>query len=219
MQYVKQITGISFKLLILLMAFSISAIAEEQTPEPVLSLAQQAMKAELENQASKAKTKLNKKRLSEIYLFYEENEFLPVWTTSDGISQKANSVIDILSRAEEHALDPADYAIAALQNTPKAGDDAIRAAYEVRFSMSLVAFAQHLNAGRVNPKTVTRENVIYPEAISALKILQQTKSTGNVVAYLRLLAPHTPRYERLRLAMAAYKNLAASGGWETLEAG
>ncbi|MEM9332802.1 MAG: L,D-transpeptidase family protein, partial [Pseudomonadota bacterium] len=47
----------------------------------------------------------------------------------------------------------------------------------------------------------------------------QTKSTGNVVAYLRLLAPHTPRYERLRLAMAAYKNLAASGGWETLEAG
>ncbi|MEM9278566.1 MAG: L,D-transpeptidase family protein [Pseudomonadota bacterium] len=190
-----------------------------ETAEVVLSPLQQAIKSELKTQISSTPSKFAKKRIAAISDYYEQNGFSSLWLKDNQVSDRAAAIVRSIERAEEHALYPADYAVTALQQAPDPADTSALAAYEIRLARSLVAFAQHLNAGRVSPKTVTRENVIYPEAIAAEKILQDATSTSNVVAYLRLLAPHTPRYERLRLALASYRSLAQQGGWEQIAEG
>ncbi len=84
---------------------------------------------------------------------------------------------------------------------------------EVHLTTAAVSYAQHMNAGRVNPSEVKKEIVIYPKAISPDTILDGIRKTQNLKAYLRLLAPHTQRYERLRQALAAYRRIEAAGGF------
>ncbi|MGI9351463.1 MAG: L,D-transpeptidase family protein [Rhizobiaceae bacterium] len=200
-------------------AYPQSSQNSETVEQPVLSHQQLAVQSELEDQLNIATTKTTRQRLSAILDYYDQNDYKPVWSDSNGITKRGDSIVSTISNAGEHALDPADYRISELNAAPDPANPEAVAKYDIRFSRSLVAFAQHLNAGRLSPKTVSRENVIYPEAISPQKILQQASTTINSAAYLRLLAPRTPRYERLRLALTAYRRLASDGGWGTIPDG
>ncbi len=93
------------------------------------------------------------------------------------------------------------------------------AQFEIDLTASVVAFAQHLNAGRVNPRAINREQVRFPVAVAPDTILASMRKTAQPKVYLRLLAPHTPRYERLRQALAGFRAIAANGGYSTVPEG
>ena len=179
----------------------------------------EAVKSAFEELIGSANSKSDKRRLAEVSEFYKKNRYKLLWVRNGKVTKQAKTFRQTIARAHEHALDPFDYNPLDIDIDPNPKDAKAIARFDVIFSQSLVAFAQHLNAGRLNPKTVTRENVIYPEAISAARILKEARSTKNATAYLRLLAPHTPRYERLRIALAHYRGLAQRGGWPSVPKG
>ncbi len=179
----------------------------------------QAVISTIEQLVASENNKSDKQRLLKISEIYKKNNYRLLWVKNGKVTKQALVFRKIISCAHEHGLDPFDYNPLEIDINPKAGDTKAAARFDVVFSQSLVAFAQHLNAGRLNPKTVSRENVIYPKALSAERILKQARSTKNPAAYLRLLAPHTPRYERLRIALAHYRGLASRGGWPTIPKG
>ncbi len=158
-------------------------------------------------------------RLEAVSSYYAKTGYAPIWIAGDKPSQKAVTAVEALVNAREHGLDPADYEAEALFQKVNTHSGQDLADLEVHLTRSMVAYAQHLNAGRVNPRQVSRETIVYPEALNVEAILSAIRKTGNIQVYLRLLAPHTPRYERLRLALADYKRIAADGGWPAVSKG
>ena len=196
-----------------------SQTSQEQTTVVEFTPLQTAVKVALDGQLGKAKDSVDKKRRVSIGKFYESRDFQPVWVENNVLGERGKAIIEKLSHAAEHALDPAEYDLDVLAAAADFSDPKKAAEFDVVLSHALVAYGQHLNAGRINPTSVNRENVIYPDAISPEHILQQASSTGSIVAYLRLLAPRTPRYERLRIALQNYRDLARAGGWEMIAEG
>ena len=203
-------------------ATSIPAYAEAETDLAVIEQVGDiaiAVQQELDARIESASSEALRQRLIEVRAFYEVRDFESIWIEDGKPSIYAREFVDALLRAKEDGLDPDDYDADELFQKLHVGNVTTIADLEIHLSTSLVSFAQHLNAGRLDPERVTQENVIYPAAISAERVLDQISSTGNIKVYLRLLAPHTPRYERLRAALANYRRIAANGGWPEFPGG
>ncbi len=161
----------------------------------------------------------NAERFEGIVAYYRKNNFKPVWINNLLPTQKARDVVEILRNASDHGLQPEDYDAEALYQKLGARNQETLADLEIQLSRSVVAYAQHLNAGRLNPQSVNQEIVVFPKVVASGTILEKLSATSRIQVYLRLLAPHTPRYERLRTAMLKYKTIARNGGWTTIEEG
>ena len=203
-------------------ATPIPVYAQEQTDLAIIEQVGDiaiAVQQELDARIESASSEALRQRLIEVRAFYEIRDFESIWIEDGKPSIYAREFVDALLRAKEDGLDPDDYDADELFQKLHVGNVTTIADLEIHLSTSLVSFAQHLNAGRLDPERVTQENVIYPAAISAERVLDQISSTGNIKVYLRLLAPHTPRYERLRAALATYRRIAANGGWPEFPGG
>lgn len=187
---------------------------------PALALAQALpIQAEIDRVIAETQGKQLQKRLADMRAHYEANAWTPVWIEGGKPSQKAWQAIDALAKANEDGLRSSDYGAEELARKFSANTPQQLADLEIHLSTAAISFAQHLSAGRVTPKEVNRELVRYPKAIETGVVLDSFRRTGNVKAYLRLLAPHTGRYERLRAALAAYRAIEARGGWSTVPEG
>jgi murein L,D-transpeptidase YcbB/YkuD len=197
-------------LLLAIAAFAMPIAAMAQAL-PIQQTLQQFI-AEARNEAAAA-------RLKEIEAHYALNEYTPIWISGGAVSPKAMQVIDALNLAYEDGLDPADYHALDLLEESAGETPQELAQFEIDLTASVVAFAQHLNAGRVNPRAINKEQVRFPVAVAPDAILSNLRKTNQPKVYLRLLAPHTPRYERLRQALAAFRAIAANGGYSTVAEG
>ncbi len=158
-------------------------------------------------------------RLKEIDAHYALNAYTPIWITGGAVNDKAMQVVDALNRAYEDGLDPADYHALDLLEESAAETPQEMAQFEVDLTASAVAYAQHMNAGRVNPRAINKEQVRFPTVVAPDVILSSLRKTQQAKVYLRLLAPHTPRYERLRQALVTYRAIEANGGYSSVAEG
>jgi murein L,D-transpeptidase YcbB/YkuD len=166
-----------------------------------------------------AKGEAAKQRLSQIDANYAAAGYAPIWVGEGTINANARQMVDALNLAFEDGLDPADYGANGLLAKMAASDPAALAAFEVELSIAAVAFSQHMNAGRVNPRDINRELLKFPKVVATDTVLSSLRKTKQVKAYLRLLAPHTARYERLRQALAAYRRIEKQGGFSVVADG
>ena len=178
-----------------------------------------SIKAELNRALAAAKSDSLKQRLKDIDAYYASAAYSPIWVSGNKPNAKAEEMVDALNLSYEDGLHPEDYDSFDLFAKMGATDAAGLADLEVHLTTAAVSYAQHMNAGRLSPRNINRENVIYPESVSASTILSNLRKTRSVKAYMRLLAPHTPRYQRLRNALAAYRRIEANGGWTKIPGG
>jgi L,D-transpeptidase YcbB len=193
--------------------------AVEIPAQPSLSPQQLAIQAELVARAAAASSDALKKRLAGIVAHYEASDFEPIWLDETKPSEKAEQMVEILNLSYEDGLHPADYDSFDLFAKLGATGETDLAELEIHLSTAAVSYAQHMHSGRLNPNSVNREIVIYPGQIGADTILGDLRKTTSLPAYFRLLAPHTPRYQRLRTALADYRRMEARGGWTVIPDG
>jgi L,D-transpeptidase YcbB len=177
------------------------------------------IKEVLQVEIAEATSEARKLRLQEIEAHYAANDYTPVWLNGGIPNPKSEQMLDALALAYEDGLDPADYEAMELLEMSGMTDPEDMAHFEVQLSMAAVSFGQHLNAGRVNPRNISRELVIFPKAVAPDAILTNLRKTTQAKVYMRLLAPHTQRYERLRQALAAYRRIEENGGFSTVPDG
>ncbi len=166
-----------------------------------------------------AGSKAVRKRLEAIRTWYTASNHTPIWIKSGTPSAKARALLKVLQSAREEALEPSDYNAEKLARLFEDGSPEGQAKLEVGLSRSLVAYGQHLNAGRVQPKAVNREIVIYPKAVITDAIMFAAVQSGDLSKTLRSLAPKTVRYARMRDHLATLRSIAANGGWVVLPKG
>lgn len=188
----------------------------EATPLPPLNA---AIRQELSATFQKADSRSQNSRIEAIRSHYRDATYQPIWFDANQVSKKAVEALEMLISAHNDGLHSPDYNIDGLLAFQDDGSIANRAQFEVALTKSLIAYGQHMNSGRLDPRKVNREIVIYPQKMAPGTLLGNLRNTGNIKAFLRLLAPLTPRYERLRSALAAFRRLEANGGWTPIPEG
>lgn len=160
-----------------------------------------------------------RERAEQISAWYERRDYMPLWL-QDGLPTKASEeVIFVLLRADKDGLFPHDYRadvmFPKLDQEGKAG----LADFEISLSEAVVRYGQHLRSGRVEPNAINRELVLYPEEISADRLLQHLAESDDLTATLRDFSPNTARYDRMRDLLQRLFVARAMGGWTQIPEG
>ena len=125
---------------------------------------------------------------------YTKRDFQPIWS-----EERVAALRRALDDAPSHGIDAAPLPPA----SPKAADR------ELLLTDAFLRYAAALARGRVAPGDFESDWRIAAPAFDPAKLLEAA-TTGDIVKLLADLAPHEAAYERLRLALAHYRELAKS---------
>jgi murein L,D-transpeptidase YcbB/YkuD len=161
--------------------------------------------------------------------FYGRRDYRPVWSTSVGPSRQAAALIAAIPALAAEGLDTRRYSVerlAALAREVKDtssfdGADAQRrlADLDVELTFIYLSLAADLAAGSLQPEKLGVEwSVKRPAAgpgayESSLQQALGAKTPGEMLKNLRAMAPRHDGYQRLTQGLAAYRAIAARGGW------
>jgi len=193
---------------------------ETEVALPPLTDLEKAIKERIENdQGTAGAGNTGDQQLVALYTYYDGRRYKPIWVTANGANTKALDFVDALFNSETDALYPEDYHIDVL--SPMLNGKTLQelANLEVELSKTLLVFGEHLSAGRVEPNKINREISMFPVAADPSRILNGADTAENIETLLARLAPQTPNYARLKVALQEYRDKAAHGGWAEFPAG
>lgn len=155
---------------------------------------------------------------------YRERNFLPVWFTESGPVAEVDAVLGFLRTAESEGLRPEFYrtreieaALSALSVEEGGGPEPGEVAkVDLMLSTAFLGYSLDLLTGRVNPATIDGE---WSGSSRDFPDLLRNIGSGSMQETLQTLLPKHEAYTRLKLALASYRRIAASGGWRTVPGG
>ena len=160
-----------------------------------------------------------------VVAMYQRTGGLPLWFDSTGGDGRMPALARAIADAPAHALpvsaarvDSLRAAIVAARDT-SAGEVERVASADVRLSEAFAELAADLLSGQVDPRTATRGWYINSRRSEVDSLTVQLATTAPSDSLFALLAPEDPVYDELRLQLAAYRAIAAAGGWGTVPAG
>ncbi|WP_342641259.1 L,D-transpeptidase family protein [Rhodoligotrophos ferricapiens] len=159
------------------------------------------------------------KRLFDVFTYYQERDFKPLWVRDSGPKAKARDFLDILRAAEEDGLDPRNYRIGEISARMDAKDPKGLAALDLLLSRAFIDYGNDLTVGRVVPDQIGKDTHIKPIGPGALSLLDGAEQAEDIGPYVDSLAPQSANYARLKEALALYRDIAHRGGWPKIAAG
>ncbi|MFC7333873.1 L,D-transpeptidase family protein [Rhodocista pekingensis] len=158
--------------------------------------------------------------LMQLGRFYDGRASAPVWIENGRPSPRAHLLYAALAAAAEDGLDPRRYGVQRLGALLEHGDspDAL-AELEVLLSRGALLFGRDLAAGRLDPSRIDPELIVERQEPDPQELLRRVAEAADPGGTVRAMAPARPEYRRLREALAAYRTLAAAGGWPAVPTG
>lgn len=151
---------------------------------------------------------------------YQMNGFQPLWDT-----RRLQSLVELLKDIEDDGLRPSDYHLASLQGLMNRGGKLApleRATLDLLASDAYTLILYHLYFGKVDPVSLdSRWNFELREIREdgAVKFVHDAITQDRVRASIDQVRPDHWMYAAGRQALAAYRGIAALGGWPQLPAG
>ena len=171
-----------------------------------------------------APTWVTPQRWKEVRALYSVYDDAPLWLESDGVKDRASALLAALDSAPQHALRTDAYPLDSIRrvvNTRKIDSGATAADIaraDVLLTAAYVGYASDMLIGQIDPRTVSQAWHI-PARMSAVdSALVHTLEDSSMADGLAAMAPLDSGYAVLRREYAHYRELAAAGGWPTLEA-
>ena len=162
---------------------------------------------------------LEEQRLFNIFTFYEDRSFKPLWTRDNGIKGKGKALLRVLQNAHEHGLDPKFYNTKEIAERINTTNPEELGELDILMSLAFSSFATDLSKGRLEPAKITRGIHIKTFSPGAVTLIDGAEAADNLEPYLAKLISKSPRYARLKEALAKYRELAAHGEWPTIAKG
>ena len=158
-------------------------------------------------------------RLFQIFTYYHDRNFKPIWTRDSGVKTKGRMLLRVLRASSEHGLDPRNYYIEDIAERIDATNPEVLAELDLLLSDVFSEFARDLSQGRVDPSAINRDLAIDPHGPGPLYLIDGAEQADDLLPYIDKIKPQTPRYDRLKTALADYRKIAAEGGWPKVAAG
>ncbi len=160
--------------------------------------------------------------------FYERRLYRPAWSDARGPTRLADDLVGALRRADLEGLRSEDYHLAGIESVLAAVRADSRsgpalapdrwAELDLLFTDAFLVYGAHLLAGRVDPETLRPEWVSHRRSADVAAVLEAALASENIAGALEMLAPRHRGYQRLRQALARYREVAARGGWPAIPA-
>lgn len=142
------------------------------------------------------------------------------WFAGGRPTGQAQQAIELLSDAASHGLEPRDYDADSLGRAVLGAapglDPAAAARLDHRLTAALERYFADLHDGRIDPAQLPR-GYLAPkrERFDAGAYLRQALGSQRLPEAAREAAPRLAQYERLREALASYRELADHAAWRT----
>ena len=135
--------------------------------------------------------------------FYAAHNYQPVWTTRQA---QADALLQAVSRAGEHGLDPDLFHAAALASPTRLPP----LDRELLMSDAFLAFADALARGVVPLEARYDDEDLKPEPVDVAMELDRAISSPDPAAVIEVLAPQTATYKAMQHALRSYQAGAAT---------
>lgn len=179
---------------------------------PAIPAVPAAPQTELQAKLDTAGSRLAGERIHPTLLrrFYAAHNFEPVW---DKNPQQASALLGVVTRAQDHGLDPAAYHVGPLSNhaaLPPLERD-------ILLSDAFLAYADALSRGAVTIENRMDDEDLTPEPVDVAAVIDNAIASPNPAAVVEALAPNTPEYSAMRRAYAVYRTAVKAGGWPRID--
>ncbi|WP_417772980.1 L,D-transpeptidase family protein [Stappia sp.] len=142
-------------------------------------------------------------RRKAILSVYQARDFAPLWSAQASPSLAARGLLVRLRHADRDGLRPADYALPKdLASTAGTLDEATAARFDVLLSLALVAYADHAQAGRVEPESLSKLTTAKPTHPDIAAALESIASANDPVVALDGFNPPQDGFQALRRKLA-----------------
>ena len=159
-------------------------------------------------------------RIVEVYVFYAaDRDYKPLWVRDNGPKAKAQDVLEVFRNAGKVGLNPNNYRIAQIERMMAAKTPRELAELELLLSRAFIDFGRDINRGVVLPNEASRENAITSKELGALNLIDGAENADYIADYVRTLEPQSPEYQRLKGALATYRDIAKKGGFPVIPKG
>ncbi|MBK1868053.1 L,D-transpeptidase family protein [Aestuariivirga sp. YIM B02566] len=160
-------------------------------------------------------------RIVEVYVFYaDDRDYKPLWVRDSGPKAKAHDILMAIKGAADMGLDPVAYRVGEIeQKLETAKTPRELAELEFLLTRAFLDFGRDINRGIVEPQTAGKENAITSKQMGALTLIDGAERADNIADYVRSLEPQTPEYQRLKSALAAYREIEVKGGFPVIGKG
>ncbi len=145
--------------------------------------------------------------------FYSARDFQPVFIKSFEEKRFVDSLLAILSKAEEHGLEPELYHFSLIEDQFfNAINDTIKnperltqlANSELFVSNAILKYSYHMRYGVVNPKELFPDSYFIPVTDSSKRDLFGPLKQNNIIQYLQDIQPKSEKYKRLQSVLKHY---------------
>lgn len=168
--------------------------------------------------------------VDETYSFYRQRNFAPAWLSLKGLGEEGQRLRKVLQSAYQEGLRPEEYHVKTIDifaeqlrifnGQGKPLDPLHLARLDILLTDAFFRYAGDVADGRVEAaKVYSNEWRPVSPAFDLVEVLQLSLEYGQAVEALQDLLPDDPGYRNLRKYLAAYRRLAADGGWPQLPDG
>lgn len=146
----------------------------------------------------------------EIFLFYKQQHFKPVWTSKE----QAQKAILWLKSSEDHGLNPYNYQWKSLDSLgniifgPNQKDAYQTAIFDVQLTTEVLRLSHHVMLGKHNPLTY-EPTWNYPKKEQKLSdsLLIETLKSQSLDAFEKELEPNNPNYQLLKKGLKKWMQI------------
>ncbi len=150
------------------------------------------------------------------------------WISAKGPSSSAYEMVEIIRNSSDEALNPNDYNLEEIESTlsrleqDRESGNAYHpedlAELELLLSNSFLKYAHDVHYGRIRIEQI---NLDLPSErpVNLTELLITATTSGQVQNTLNRLFPKHPMYEKLKVSLKEYREIAANGGWQRVPYG
>jgi len=157
---------------------------------------------------------------NELFPFYEQQGFNPVWIEGNSLTGQAEDLIEVIASVSTEGFNPDDFHLNIIQTliNEESMDDNLTS-LEIILSDAFFTTASYFLSGKVNPETIEVDWVSRKKDINLSKFLQESLASDTVDENLRSLLPNSVEYQQMKEALAFYRGIKKDGGWAVIPEG
>jgi L,D-transpeptidase YcbB len=140
----------------------------------------------------------NRKERGVIETFYQNRNLAPLWFEHGVVNARTKAVIERLRLADADGLDLKDYKIPSFDAT---SPDALAEA-ELKFTVTVLTFARHLQAGRFPQSRISKDIEMPQQPPDPAVVLTTLADSSDVARTLDEFSPPHEGYRRLKAKLA-----------------
>jgi murein L,D-transpeptidase YcbB/YkuD len=152
---------------------------------------------------------------------YRQRAFAPFWIKDNGLSARAKAARQVLEDSYQDGLDPSDYFTPFIDGRWRKTDPRNLAELDVLLTLGIMRLAADALEGRIEPSDVDAKLFagVRPERPNLKRLIGEVLDREDIAAAVREQFPGHRQYQRMREALAEYRQISKSGGWGVVPAG